>query len=112
MGPGGELFGSSAETDDGKELEMLYRQDTVTGPIPKALLDRTSDKWRALVEECRQISSDQDQIMDLNSVIEQLEIAEEDGRFLRWMLTIDPEQRPTAQELLDDQCLNTEVNST
>jgi hypothetical protein len=48
MGPYGELFGSSAKHEEDAEIEMLQKQNSMTGPYTAALLGRAGRDWLAL----------------------------------------------------------------
>lgn len=110
MGPYGELFGSSAENEEDAEIELLRKQNSMTGPYPLALLKRPGGDWLALFQVFTEMDTDQGGGVTWRWVMEELKLPEEDGAFIERVLKIDPDERPTAQSLLMDEWF-AELNS-
>ena len=102
MGPCGELFGSSAEYETDAEIEILQKQNSLTGPYPLALLERAGGDWPALFEVFAGMDNDPIERLTWRLVMQELQLPEEDGAFIERVLKIDPAERPTADALLKD----------
>lgn len=102
MGPYGELFGSSAENAEDAEIEILRKQNSMTGPYPCALLERAGGDWPALFRVFTEMDEEQGERMTWRLVMQELQLPEEDGTFIERVLKIDPAERPTADALLED----------
>ena len=102
LGPYGELFGSSAENEDDAEIEILQKQNSMTGPYPLALLERAGGDWPALFRVFADMDEDQGEHVTWRLVVQELQLPEEDGAFIERVLKIDPVERPTADALLKD----------
>ncbi len=102
MGPYGELFGSSAKNEEDAEIEMLQKQNSMTGPYPRALLERAGGDWPALFQFFADMDEQQEERLTWRLVMQELQLAEEDGAFIERVLRIDPAERPTADALLKD----------
>lgn len=102
MGPRGELFGSSDKNEQDVNIEMLQKQHSMTGPFPPPLLIWAGGDWPALFSLFTNMNTVQEQPMTCRWVMQKLQIAEEDGAFIECVLKIDPDERPTADMLLQD----------
>lgn len=74
----------------------------MTGPFFPAFLIGAGRDWPALFHVFTIMNAGQAQPIAWRGVMEELEIAGEDGAFIKRVLKIDPDQRPTADTLLQD----------
>ncbi|KAH9218977.1 hypothetical protein DL95DRAFT_405268 [Leptodontidium sp. 2 PMI_412] len=103
MAPYGELFDSSTEDEEDAEMEILRKQNSMTGTYPPALLERAGGDWPALFQVFAEMDEDQrEELVTWRLVIQELQLPEEDGAFIERVLKIDPAERPTADALLKD----------
>ena len=93
-------------TADDKEylIHIIIRQLAHFGPVPKSYIDlilrEDSDKWSILALATQYIKDNQKQRSF--KLIEDGCLAEEDREFLLKVMKLDPRDRPTARQLLQD----------
>ncbi|KAL5320686.1 hypothetical protein ACEPPN_011496 [Leptodophora sp. 'Broadleaf-Isolate-01'] len=84
-------------------MEILRKQNSMTGTYPLALLERAGGDWPALFQVFAEMDEDQrEEPVTWRLVIQELQLPEEDGAFIERVLKIDPAERPTADALLKD----------
>jgi len=107
MGPHRELFGSSAEDEADASIEMLQKQNAMTGEYPEAMIHRAGGAFPALFKHFNDIKAANkaagQQYWEWRWIMRELGIKDEDGAFVEGVLKIDPDQRPSAATLLNDE---------
>ena len=101
LGPNGELHGSSAKDEITRDLEKLQAQNRMLGKYPASLLSRASEDWQRMFEDFNRMDEERPR-MTWGLAVKKLDISEEDGSFIERVMKHDPEQRPSADELLRD----------
>ena len=102
MGPRGEFFGSSDKDEQDVNIETLQKQHSMTGYFPPPLLIWAGGDSPALSNLFTIMNTVQEQHMTCRWVMQELQIAEEYGAFIERVLKIDPDERHTADMLLQD----------
>jgi hypothetical protein len=103
MKPGAKLFqpmgGLVSVSEDERDREFVCSQWTIL-PFPKAFLDDAPKKWQDEISSFSPNLAPNGVPITLSFIGELFEVAEADWAFVRDVLVVNPELRPTADDLL------------
>jgi hypothetical protein len=103
MEPGAKLFqpmgGLAGGTREEKDREFLRSIWTIL-PFPKSFLARAPKTWQSEISRFAPRLAPTGVPITLSFIGDLFEVPEADWAFVRYVLEVDPDQRPTADELL------------
>jgi serine/threonine protein kinase len=109
MEPGAKLFqpigGLARVPAKEQEREFLRLLWTVT-PFPKTFLERAPKKWQDDISKFSPRLAPTGVPVTLSFIGEIFEVPQADWAFIRDILQVDPDMRPTADQLLQHSWLN------
>lgn len=109
MEPGAKLFqpmgGLAGVTTEEQDREFLRSLWTII-PFPKTFLERAPRKWQDEISRFSPRLAPTGMPITLSFIGEIFEVPKADWAFVRDILQVDPDRRPTADELLQHTWLN------
>merc|ERR1712225_25283 len=109
MEPGAKLFqpmgGPAGVTTEEQDREFLRSLWTII-PFPKTFLERAPRKWQDEISRFSPRLAPTGMPITLSFIGEIFEVPKADWAFVRDILQVDPDRRPTADELLQHTWLN------
>lgn len=109
MEPGAKLFqamgGLARVPTEEQEREFLRSLGTII-PFPKTFLERASTAWHEEISRFSPRLAPTGVPITLSFIGEIFEVPKKDWAFVRDVLQVDPDKRPTADELLQHSWMN------
>ena len=111
MGPFADFMGAELvhENEDGDFREMLQKQHFITGPFPQHMIKQAGGDAPELFELFTEINNNAEKPMTWDLYMEVQELSSADSAFLREVLRMDPDERPTAKQLLQNPWLSKDI---
>jgi hypothetical protein len=111
MGPYLELYNANSNSKEDEEIgvDIVQKQNAITGEYPQAMIQRAGNDWPEIFRHFNEIKEQYKaagkQYWEWRWMMRELGIEDEDGAFVERVLKIDPDERPTAAALLNDEWL-------